>query len=149
MSKRIHFHFIYLNPEFDQQIADDFWEGKESEDNVKYLWEDELAVNSKDGSLKIKSKTIYVLRIMKGEETISFDIPNMTLIQVDSEEGELIQLGVSSKSVKKSEQKEIDGELHQFFYLKGVEPVSPFNGLYVQPQDFPLFDGDESDVEEE
>lgn len=144
-SETINFHFIYLNPEFDQQIADDFWDGDESEDNARVLWEDEFSVNVQDGNVKIKNKAVYDLRIQKGEDDIvTFEIPNMTVIQMMSAEGEAIALGASSKMIKKTEKKQEEDGLHFYFYLKGKEaPVSPFVGLYVTPKDFPSMEEEE------
>lgn len=137
MSK-IHFHFIYLNAEFDQQIADDFHDGEESEDNPIQLWEDEMVVNVVEDSFKIKNRETYTLRIQQGEEILEFDIPEMTMAIMESEEGEHIQLAASRKLVFKTERKEEEGTLHQYFYLKSKdEPISPYAGLYVLPADFP------------
>ena len=39
-------HVYLLNELYSQEIADNNHDGKESADNKKYIWEDELSINS-------------------------------------------------------------------------------------------------------
>jgi hypothetical protein len=57
----LHLHFILVNSEFNQGLADDLYGGEESEDNIKYLWEDELKVSEPIQDFKIKNNTTYTL----------------------------------------------------------------------------------------
>ena len=57
----LHLHFILINSEFNQGIADDLNEGEEFEDNIKHLWEDELQVSESVKEFKIRNNAIYML----------------------------------------------------------------------------------------
>ena len=48
-------HFIQVNSQFNQTMADNIHGGEESEDNIKYLWEDELKVAEAVTDFKINN----------------------------------------------------------------------------------------------
>ena len=50
-------HFIQVNSQFNQTMADNIHGGEESEDNIKYLWEDELKVAEAVTDFKINKSS--------------------------------------------------------------------------------------------
>lgn len=137
----LYLHFILVNSEFNQGLADDLYEGQESEDNIKYLWEDEFKVSEPVKEFKIKNNAIYTLAgYLPDDKLFSFEIWDMTVIDCITETGTSMQFAVSKKLVKKTEKivDEKAGETHMYFYLKDAIPMeNPMNGVYIVKTDFP------------
>ena len=137
----LHLHFILVNAEFNQGIADDLNEGQESEDNIKYLWEDEFKVSEPIKDFKIKNNAIYNLAgLFPDDKEFSFDICDMTIVDCITENGQNMQFAVSKKLLKKTEKvvDEKNDETHLYFYLRDALPMdNPMNGVYIIRQDFP------------
>lgn len=137
----LHLHFILVNSEFNTGLADDLYEGQETEDNIKYLWEDEFKVSEPVQDFKIKNKAIYMLTGLYPDETkFSFEIPDMTLVNCVTVSGVVTQFAVSKKLLKKTEKivNEKANETHLYFYLRDTPPMeNPMNGVYIVKSDFP------------
>ena len=137
----LHLHFILVNSEFNQGIADDLYEGQETEDNIKYLWEDEFKVSEPVKEFKIKNNAIYTLiGRFPDDKEFSFEIWDMTIVDCITTDGKNMQFAVSKKLLKKTEKivNEKDNETHLYFYLRdGIPLESPMNGVYIIKQDFP------------
>lgn len=137
----LHLHFILVNSDFNQGLADDFSEGQETEDNIKHLWEDELKVSEPVKDFKIRNNATYTLAgyYPNGEE-FSFDIWDMTIVDCITTDGKQMQFAVSKKLLKKTE-KIVDAkneETHLYFYLRDALPLeNPMNGIYILRTDFP------------
>ena len=137
----LHLHFILVNSEFNQGIADDLYEGQETEDNIKYLWEDEFKVSEPVKEFKIKNNAIYTLiGRFPDDKEFSFEIWDMTIVDCITTDGKNMQFAVSKKLLKKTEKivNEKDNETHLYFYLRdGLPMENPMNGVYILKQDFP------------
>ncbi|MDO9184698.1 MAG: hypothetical protein V4547_05795 [Bacteroidota bacterium] len=137
----LHLHFILVNSEFNQGIADDLNEGQESEDNIKYLWEDELKVSEPITEFKIKNNAIYTLAgYFPDDKEFSFEIWDMTIVDCITESGKNMQFAVSKKLLKKTEKvvDEKNDETHLYFYLRDALPMeTPMDGVYIIKEDFP------------
>lgn len=137
----LHLHFILINSEFNTGLADDLYEGEESEDNIKHLWEDEFKVSEPIQDFKIKNKTTYTLAgFYPDEREFSFEIPDMTIVDCITNSGTRMQFAVSKKLLKKTEKtvNELAGETHLYFYLRDNPPMeNPMNGVYILRSDFP------------
>ncbi len=137
----LHLHFILINSEFNQGIADDLNEGEESEDNIKHLWEDELKVSEPIAEFKIRNNAMYTLAgFFADEKPFSFEIEDMTIVDCTTEKGTIIQFAVSKKLLKKTDKivDDKNDETHLYFYLRdGVPMENPINGVYIDKQNFP------------
>ena len=136
----LHLHFILVNSEFNQGIANDLYEGQESEDNIKYLWEDELKVSETVKEFKIKNNTSYTLAGYIGEKAFHFEIPDMTICECITGKGDKMQFAVSKKLLKKTEKKvdDVKKETHLYFYLRDkIAMENPMNGVYILKENFP------------
>jgi len=137
----LHLHFILVNSEFSQGLADDLYEGQESEDNIKHLWEDEFKVAGTVKEFKIRNNSTYTLAGYFPDDTaFSFEIPEMTVCDCMMESGEQMLFAVSKKLIKKTEKiiREAEDETHMYFYLKDTLPMeNPMNGVYILKTDFP------------
>jgi hypothetical protein len=137
----LYLHFILVNTDYNQSIADDYNNGEESEDNVKHIWEDELKVAEPITDFKIIHSKPYVLKgYYPNDVLFEFEIPNVTLVECNTVKGEKIQFAVSKKLIKTLDKQEVEGkdETHITFYLKDdVSLQNPFEGLYIDTKDFP------------
>ena len=137
----VYVHFKEVNSDYSQDIADKFHEGKESEDNIKYTWEDELKVTENVIDFKILNRSIYKLKGTFPDNTpFSFDIPEMTILECKAASGNIIQFAVSRKLIKHTEKKHNAKRnlLRFYFFLKDTFPTeNPFPGVYILTTDFP------------
>lgn len=135
----LHLHFILLNSDFNQSIADDFYNGEESEDNIKHLWEDELQVNESVKDFKITHQETYKLQgVLPNNKSFSYDIPNVSLVKCNLQSGKEAVFAVSKKLIKKTEKTEEGKDTHLYFYLKDAQPFqNPVDGVYIIDDDFP------------
>jgi len=137
----LYLHFILVNSEFNQGIAYDLYEGQETEDNIKHLWEDELKVSEPVKDFKIRNNASYILAgLFPNDEAFSFEIWDMTIVDCITESDNLMQFAVSKKLLKKTE-KVIDektNETHLYFYLRDAMPMeNPMDGVFILKTDFP------------
>ncbi|HET6228326.1 MAG TPA: hypothetical protein VFF27_18745 [Bacteroidia bacterium] len=137
----LHLHFILINSEFNQGLADDLYGGEESEDNIKYLWEDELKVSEPIKDFKIKNNVTYTLAgYFPNNEAFSFEIEDMTVLTCITESDATMQFAVSKKLLKKTDKKvdEALKQTHMYFYLRDTPGLeNPMNGVYIAKPDFP------------
>lgn len=137
---KLSLHFILVNSEFNQGLADDLYNGQETEDNIKYLWEDEFEVSEALKSFKIRNKDIYTLAgYYPDNSQFSFEIWDMTVVDCLTESGKEMQFAVSKSLIKKTEKKtDKNNDTHLYFYLRDTVPMkSPMNGVYIAKKDFP------------
>ena len=130
-----------VNPDFDREHAEQFHEGKESEDNILYLWEDELAVKRDVVSFKVKNNAVYLLEGETGKEKFSHEIHSCTIIECTLDDGSITQFPFSKRIIKETDYKKSKDEkqLWFFVYLKAkMKIVSPFEGAYFAKEDFPF-----------
>ncbi|MBI3509976.1 MAG: hypothetical protein HY064_04890 [Bacteroidetes bacterium] len=128
-----------LNPDFKQEIADTHHDGKESEDNFKYSWEDEFEVNGEVNEFLIRNNDSYFLEGMNGNEKFSYEIPSMTIVECLGEDGSITRFAASRKLIKDTK-KNIDKNenVHFYLFLKGGQRIAnPLQGIYISMKDFP------------
>lgn len=130
-----------VNSEFNQSIADDFYQGKESEDNIKYLWEDEFEVKGDVRSFKIHNNTVFKLQgYDAGGKPFSYDIPNMTIAECILDDEQVIQFAFSKKLILKTDKidnRQEDAVLFAVQLKNTLELVNPVDGIYILEEDFP------------
>ena len=131
------FRFIRINPEFDQDYADSFNHGEESEDNIKHLWEDEFEIaDAKE--VTIKNRSTYVLEGEKEGSSFRYELPNICVTEIRNQSGEISYLGVSQRILKSTDKSIINDVTTFTYFIKGrFDPINPFYGLYVVASDFP------------
>ena len=131
-------HVYLLNQHFSVEHAEAHHDGKESENNLKYDWEDEFKITSKVDAVEELPMQTYPLQGVLDDKPFSYDIPNMRLFQIISEDAPPVFVGCSesildSCTLTKGE----EGYLIQI-YLKDYEPMAnPIPGLYIAAQEFP------------
>lgn len=128
-----------LNNDYNQSIADDFHDGDESEDNIKYQWEDEFIVKGDVSSFKIRNNATYsIMGVYATGEEFNFNIPNTTIVECITEDG-LQQFAFSKKIVKTTEKTDKSNSDVKFtIELKDEVPFeNPVDGVYIVSTDFP------------
>jgi hypothetical protein len=138
---KLNLHFILVNSEFNKGLADDLYGGEETEDNIKYLWEDEFQVSEEVKEFKIKNNAIYTLAgFFSDNQSFKFDIWDMTVVECHTMSKKTMQFAVSKKLLKKTEKimDEKNNETHLYFYLRDSIPMeNPMNGVYIVKSEFP------------
>ncbi|CAN5401115.1 hypothetical protein BH09BAC5_BH09BAC5_04850 [soil metagenome] len=128
-----------VNPDFDQEFADRENDGHESEENIRYNWEDEFEVKDDIKDFGIRNNENYLLEGIKEEKPFAFEIPAMTIIECVGENGVVTKFAASRKLIKDTKKNiEKNGDIHFFLFLKGNHGhVTPIPGIYVSAKDFP------------
>ena len=136
---RLNVHFYMLNEHFSQEHADAQHNGEESENNLLIEWEDELSVNTEIKEITTSRKSIYTIKgHLSDTETFAYDIPEMLLFDIVSEDGTITQMACSESIVDSFEIVEENGDKRLNIYLIEEEPhTNPIPGIYVALQEFP------------
>ncbi|MDQ3191141.1 MAG: hypothetical protein M3Q58_06080 [Bacteroidota bacterium] len=137
----VYVHFKEINSDFSKEIADQFFQGKESEENIKFPWEDEVKISEDVIDFKIINRAVYNLKgNFPDGKSFSFEIPDMTICESKTAGGNIVQFAVSGRLIKGTEkkyntQKEV---MHFYFYLKDkLSSENPFPGVYILTKHFP------------
>lgn len=128
-----------VNSKFDQAYADKENEGDETEDNIKYLWEDEFEIQGNVETFKVVNNTTYLLKgLYPDDEEFCFEIPDMTVLQCTMADGSVTLLPFSKKAIGKTEKVETKKGMTFNVQLKSVrEVVNPMTGVYILKEDYP------------
>ncbi len=131
--------FKEVNSEFDVEYAERSHDGQESEDNIKYNWEDELEVAGDVTDFMIRNNTTYTLAGEMDGDSFSYDIDGMTICDCTTADGTVSRFAVSRKLIKETKKAtQKNGNVHFFFFLKDKHPhVNPMPGIYISKKDFP------------
>lgn len=128
-----------VNSQFNQAYADKENEGEETEDNIKYLWEDEFEVQGNVTNFKVINNTTYLLNgLYPNDDEFSFEIPDMTILECTLDNGSTTLLPFSKKAISKTEKKETKKSMTFYVHLKSIrEVVNPMTGVYILKDDYP------------
>lgn len=128
-----------VNSKFNQAYADKENEGLETEDNIKYLWEDEFVIQGDVTSFKVINNTTYLLSgILPDEEEFSYEIPDMTIVECTTDKGMKTLIPFSKKAISKTEKKETkNGILFSVQLKSSKEIINPMEGVYILKEDYP------------
>ncbi len=128
-----------VNSKFDQAYADKDNEGFETEDNIRFLWEDELAVKGNVVDIKVKNNATYTLNgLHDNDEEFSYELPDMTIIECHMKDGTINQFPFSKKLIISTDKIQKGDEVIFSIKLKSIKPlVNPMSGVYVLTDDYP------------
>jgi hypothetical protein len=128
-----------VNSKFSQAYADKENEGEETEDNIKYLWEDEFEVQGNVTNFKVINNTSYLLNgLYPNDDEFSFEIPDITVLECTLDNGSITLLPFSKKAISKTEKVETDKKITFYVQLKSIrEVVNPMTGVYILKDDYP------------
>lgn len=128
-----------VNSKFNQAYADKENEGEETEDNIKYLWEDEFEVQGNVTNFKVVNNTTYLLKgLYPNNDEFCFEIPDMTVLECAMDNGSVTLLPFSKKAISKTERIDTDKGMTFFIQLKSIrDVVNPMTGVYIIKDDYP------------
>src|SRR3989338_8297461 len=131
-------HVYLLNEHFSQEYADMHHAGKDSELNLRYEWEDELAITTPVSSIKECEQAVYSIKGTRADDSeFCYDVPAMRLFELHSEDGVTL-IGCSESILDSCSKEEEEGGYVLRIYLKDFEPMSnPIHGIYIAAQEFP------------
>ena len=130
-------HTYLLNDAFSQEFSDH--DGKATEDNQKYEWEDEIEVSTPIiGVTELKNETYSLQGILPDGKNFSYPIPNMRLIKIDSDDAPSFYIGCSESILHELNIQNDNIATTIEIYLKDYEPLSnPIPGIYIGSKSFP------------
>ena len=138
---KLHITVKQQNPEFDQQYANQYHFGKESDGNWKYNLNDGYEVRENIKEFTILDEENFKLAGQKKIEEFEILIPNMTVINCLTADNRHIQVAAISKSLIKKKQitpnKKYDLTRIYFYLTEQAEFIHPFKIIYIAPTDFP------------
>lgn len=128
-----------VNSKFNQAYADKDNEGEETEDNIKYLWEDEFDIKENVTNFKVINNTTYLLKgLYPNDDEFCFEIPNMTVLECTMDDGSVTLLPFSKKAISKTDKVDSKDGLYFNINLKSIyDIVNPMLGVYIIKEDYP------------
>ncbi len=128
-----------VNSKFNQAYADKDNEGEETEDNIKYLWEDEFDIKGNVTNFKVINNTTYLLKgLYPNDDEFCFEIPNMTVLECTMDDGSVTLLPFSKKAISKTDKVDSKDGLYFNINLKSIyEIINPMLGVYIIKEDYP------------
>ena len=132
-------HTYLLNDAFSQEFADKNHNGKPSEDNQLFEWEDELEVSTPVSSItEIENETYLLQGTMPDGSSFSYPIPNMRLVKIESKDAPAFFIGCSENILSELKIHKNENATDIELYLKDYEPLSnPIPGIYIGSKSFP------------
>jgi hypothetical protein len=134
----LNIHYFLLNEDFSQEHADANHNGQESENNLKYEWEDEIEVKEIDSFEILRKHTFPINAVLPDDTQITCDLSNMFCIKLITKTNEIAYLGVSESILADFEELTINAQKTFKIYLKDMEPHGELMpGVYLASKEFP------------
>lgn len=132
-------HVYLLNEHFSAEHAEAHHNGEESENNLKYEWEDEFSVTSSVDAVEIHENVSFPLQgEMPDGSAFSHDVENMFLFEIKSSDAPSTFIGASKSIVEEHELIKEETRFVIRLFLKDYEPMSnPIPGIYIASKEFP------------
>ncbi|TNE56317.1 MAG: hypothetical protein EP338_00300 [Bacteroidetes bacterium] len=129
-------HFFLLNEDFSPEYAEANHDGKESENNRLYEWEDALEIREVKQVDFERNGQVLLQGVLPNDEAFSHLVAGMFVIRIETEEGQEAKLGVSESILDRYEWDENEALLK--VYIKDYEPHgNPAPGIYIASKEFP------------
>ncbi len=131
--------FYLLNYDFSPEFAESNYDGKPSENNRYYDWEDELALTNEILEIKTHREADYFLmgQFPDGKK-FNEKVPNMLLFECIGQNGESTWLGCSESIIDSYEIITDDNTISLTVTMAENEPLSnPVPGIYIGVSSFP------------
>lgn len=127
-----HFHFYFQNPIFDR-------DEQESEQNIEFLWEDELAVEL-NSAPRIEENAVFEIQGRKGPRRLKFSFPieDCRVFHLEPTEGKTGMFVVTEDLIKNYQVEDKEGATHHHIEMGSLqEPHNPVPGIYISGYHFP------------
>jgi hypothetical protein len=132
-------HAYMLNDDFSPEHAEAHYGGKDSENNRRYNWEDELHIKSDVTGIIAHEFVSFPLEGTFPDGTpFRHEVSNMRLYEIESSDGPTVFVGASESILERAEQIKEGDALTLHIYLKDYEPwANPIPGIYIASKEFP------------
>lgn len=136
---RVKAHFFLVNEDFSPEFAEANYGGEESENNIRYYWEDSLEIKNEIQKIEELKGSVYVIQgVLPSGDGFSYDVPNMTQLILHGTDGSKTPLAFSDSIYHEFVQQEENGVTVINVYFKDYEVFSnPIPGVYISAADFP------------
>lgn len=128
---KLSIEFKHHNEEYDQNYADEFNGGEESENNSKYKWRTGFEVDDIVSFDFKENQSVKFLVNLSGVEK-EIKIENLVILECVHDEGSITKFGVSKSILKRFHQTK--GEKHKktyaYFYIKGESEFALISDAY-------------------
>jgi hypothetical protein len=128
-----------LNEHFSPEYAEAQHNGKESENNLRYEWEDEFAITSDVLSVTaIENASLPLQGEMPDGQIFSHEVSKMLLFEIASSDAPTTFVGASASIVDSYTIDQSGEDIRLKIFLKDYEPMSnPIPGIYIASKEFP------------
>lgn len=137
---KLHITFKQQNPDFDQEYADQYHLGKESENNQKDLWTLPYKLDSEIDKIAITEKGTYSMkRKAKDGELINVSLPHMTILECFKDNEIIMDFAVSKSIIDKTHKaynEKYDTTRYYFYFKQETEWVRVNEGIFLLKDDF-------------
>ncbi|MFM8597348.1 MAG: hypothetical protein ACKOBN_09705 [Flavobacteriales bacterium] len=132
-------HIYLLNDLYSQELADREFGGKESADNLRYEWEDELEIQGEVTAIQEIADGTYTLAgYDENDELFSYEIPKMHLFEISTAAHPNTFVGASVSIVDHCTLNKAEHAHEICIYLKDYEPMAnPVPGIFIASKSFP------------
>ncbi len=132
--------FKLQNSDYNKEYAEQYHEGKESENNWKTIWSESWELSSIKEYKVIKDKP-FQLKGQKADGTeFDYAINNVTIVDCLTTDNHSIEIVVSNKLIKKTHvarKQEYDITRFYFYFKDGVENCKVTDLIYIAVDDMP------------
>lgn len=97
-------NFKVINPDFNQEYANEYNFGKENENNTKYEWEKRYEIINTTSVELINTSTYKLKGKHEDGEVFEISIPNVTIFRFHLESGSDLDFAVSKSLLNKTHQ---------------------------------------------
>ncbi len=127
--------FYLLNADFSEEQFE--IDGKETDENHRYEWEDELKLTTEVDGVDVQENAVFPLQGSTGDgKEFSYDIEGMTLFRLFGEHPAMV--ACSASLLDRYEVHEAGETIELEVFLKDYEPMAnPIPGIYIASQSFP------------
>ena len=132
-------HTYLLNDLYSQDLADSQNNGKQSPDNKKFDWEDEMSVSSSVKDVEELLDSSYFLAGSLGDgSNFSIEVPKMRLLKITSTDSPDLYVGASESIISEVRINRNENHWKIEIYIKDLEPLAnPIPGIYIASKEFP------------
>lgn len=136
---RVVAHFFLVNEDFSPEYAEANFDGEESENNIRYYWEDSLKIKNEIAEIELLENSVYILQgVLPDGNGFSYEVPQMTQFILHGEDGSKTPLAFSNDIYHEFKRESNEGVETIKVYFKDYEVFSnPIPGVYINAQNFP------------
>lgn len=129
---KVQINFKVIDKDFSRRYANDYKDGKESDNNMKYHWAKSYEIKEVKSVELIEKGTYQLKGKFKDGNEFDFPIPNVSIFRCHLEDGEDLDFAVSNSILNKTHQAQNEKykTTRCYFYIN-QEPPNEELGKYL------------------